>query len=86
MSHREARVIGFVMAILLIGMIFMMNRNTEAVRTSNELKREDIRNAEKQEYERVLLGCSTEGVRGSDDPWLRELCDEELPFLRERAR
>lgn len=80
---KEVRIVSLVFAILLIGVCVLLNENIETSKDSNKLQEVTQETLIRQEYERVLLGCNSAGAIDSEDPWLRELCDETLPEIRD---
>jgi hypothetical protein len=74
--NREIRIVVFIMWMTLVAVASLVVRNTNVVLEGNNI-------GERQEYQRVLLGCNTAGARESTDPMLRELCDVRLLELAE---
>lgn len=74
---KEARVVAAVLWFTLVVLCSLFVRNTEAVNAGNDL-------GERQEYQRVLIGCNSAGALTSENPMLRKLCDEYLLEIAEK--
>lgn len=86
----EIRMVGTVLGMLLILMAFLMYENTRALRENNSLENEEMlylegreRSVLQAEYDNLVLECGEPALKKSEDKWLRELCDETLPAIRE---
>lgn len=66
---KDLKIVAFILWITIVVLCSLILRNTEAVDEGNNISK-------RQEYQRVLLGCNSAGAIESDDPDLRELCDE----------
>jgi hypothetical protein len=82
---KEVRFVGAIVIILMILGCYLLAENTDVMRDANDISRERQEIDLRSEYERVVLGCNTQGAVVSEDPLLRELCDETLFELREEV-
>lgn len=81
MTITKEAITAVVALVLMVALIISIQQSNLLLEDQSDAAIEADEDRLAAEFQRVVLGCNTEGALHSNDQYLRELCDVHLPTL-----